>query len=110
MEHKHTDECLKYAASTGKPFCIVECTDSRRQYNELPMSQAEVEQCRQAILSDNFAYARLKPFCRVDRVLIYHRDPNSPSGFLLAAGGAPSVIDPMLREYRNTSALSPTER
>jgi len=27
-EHKHTDECLEYAAKTGKAFCIAECKDS----------------------------------------------------------------------------------
>jgi len=29
--HKHTDECLAYAAKTGKAFCIVECRDARRK-------------------------------------------------------------------------------
>lgn len=28
-EHKHTDECLNYAADTGKAFCIASCKDSR---------------------------------------------------------------------------------
>ena len=28
--HKHTDECLHYAALTGRPFCIASCADSRR--------------------------------------------------------------------------------
>jgi hypothetical protein len=28
--HKHTDECLAYAASTGKAFCISECRDGQR--------------------------------------------------------------------------------
>ena len=27
--HKHTDECLAYAAKTGKAFCIAPCRDSR---------------------------------------------------------------------------------
>jgi len=27
--HKHTDECLSYAAQTGKPFCIAPCAESR---------------------------------------------------------------------------------
>lgn len=27
--HKHTDECLAYAARTGKPFCIAPCAESR---------------------------------------------------------------------------------
>lgn len=27
-EHRHTDECLRYAAQTGKPYCIAECRDS----------------------------------------------------------------------------------
>lgn len=28
-EHKHTDECLNYAANTGNAFCIASCRDSR---------------------------------------------------------------------------------
>jgi hypothetical protein len=35
-DYKHTDECLRYAASTGKAFCIASCKD-RRSY--------EVEDC-----------------------------------------------------------------
>jgi len=27
-KHKHTDECLTYAASTGKTHCIIGCRDS----------------------------------------------------------------------------------
>ena len=27
-EHRHTNECLAYAAKTGKAFCIAECKDS----------------------------------------------------------------------------------
>jgi hypothetical protein len=29
--HKHTDECLEYAAKTGKAICIVECRDSYKE-------------------------------------------------------------------------------
>lgn len=35
-DYKHTDECLRYAAATGKAFCIASCKD-RRSY--------EVEDC-----------------------------------------------------------------
>ena len=28
-EHKHTNECLQYAALTGKAYCIAECRDKR---------------------------------------------------------------------------------
>ena len=27
----HTQECLDYAATTGKPFCIAPCADQRRK-------------------------------------------------------------------------------
>ena len=27
-EHKHTDECLAYAAKTGKAYCIAPCADA----------------------------------------------------------------------------------
>lgn len=27
--HKHTDDCLAYAASTGKSYCIAPCMDAR---------------------------------------------------------------------------------
>lgn len=28
-KHKHTDECLKYASETRKPYCIAPCAESR---------------------------------------------------------------------------------
>lgn len=31
-QHQHTDECLSYAAMTGKPFCIVQCRDAWRAF------------------------------------------------------------------------------
>lgn len=30
-KHKHTDECLRYAAMTGKAYCITPCKNSRNQ-------------------------------------------------------------------------------
>ena len=28
---RHTDECMAYAAKTGRPFCIAPCADERRE-------------------------------------------------------------------------------
>jgi hypothetical protein len=34
--HEHTDECLRYAAKTGKSYCIAPCADSRRALLGVP--------------------------------------------------------------------------
>ena len=44
IEHKHTDECLKYAAVTGMDFCIVPCRDTRVTI------EARLRECVHAIL------------------------------------------------------------
>ncbi len=65
-----------------------------------------------AIKSERFSHARFKPFCGQDRVLVYHRDETSPSGVRLAhinEAYTAAEADKLLREIRNTSALSPTE-
>lgn len=68
---------------------------------------AEIEA---AVRHENFSHARRGDGCWRDVVWIYHRDEKSPSGFTLAVGGDASVVDPIIRSARQTSALSPTER
>lgn len=68
---------------------------------------AEIEA---AVRDPNFSHARQGDGCWRDVVWIYHRDQNSPSGFKLAVGGDQSMVDPIIRSVRSTSALSPTER
>jgi hypothetical protein len=63
-----------------------------------------------AIASPNFSHARAGSGCWRDVVWLYHRDPESPSGFTLAASGDKSEVEPLLRARRNTSPLSPEER
>ena len=41
QHHKHTDECLRYAAETGRPFCIAPCADSRRGSVEIERKAIE---------------------------------------------------------------------
>ena len=61
-KHKHTDECLAYAAKTGKAYCIASCADSYRTEMterdeairlraELAREQANVEVLTEAIAS-----------------------------------------------------------
>lgn len=63
-----------------------------------------------AITSPNFSHVRAGDGCWRDVRWIYHRDPNSPSGVSLAASGDATEVEPLLRELRRTSPLSPTER
>lgn len=67
------------------------------------------EQIRAAIESPQFSHARWRMWCGQECVYIYHRQPDSPSGVHLVISGHPSEVDPILREVRNTSPLSPTE-
>lgn len=61
-----------------------------------------------AIKSPHFQHARQRNWCG-GVVTIYHRDPSSPSGVRGVAGGRPDLVDPLIRKYRDTSPLSPTE-
>jgi len=63
-----------------------------------------------AILSPNFYYARQGDRCWRDTIWIYHHDPDSPSGVILASAGVAKDVDPLLRKYRGTSPLAPNER
>jgi hypothetical protein len=71
---------------------------------------ATKEQVQEAIADPRFSHARRGDGCWRDVVWIYHRDEASPSGFKLAVGADAAVADPILRDARQTSALSPTER
>ena len=64
---------------------------------------------REAIESPAYAYSRQRKVVCSETVTIYHRDPSSPSGVIAAISGTPEVVNPMLREIRNNSPLSPTE-
>lgn len=68
------------------------------------------EEIRAAIESPAFSHSRAGDGCWRDVRWIYHRDQASPSGVKLAVGGDADVVEPILREVRNTSPLSPTER
>jgi len=70
---------------------------------------AEMKKLVRAINSPDFSHARFREFCG-GTVIIYHRNQGSPSGVLSAGGGRLELVDPLLRHYRNTSPLSPTER
>jgi hypothetical protein len=70
----------------------------------------EAEEIRAAIADPQFSHARAGDGCWRDVRWIYHRDENSPSGFRLAVGGDAEMVEPILRELRSTSPLSPTER
>ncbi len=64
---------------------------------------------RTAIKSPLFSHARAGNLIYSGCTLIYHRDSESPSGVSLICVGDAHIVDPLIRELRNTSALSPTE-
>jgi hypothetical protein len=72
------------------------------------VSLRELKRIIRAIKSPNFTHARFRSWCG-GTVSIYHKEPLSPSGVMLAAGGRPALIDPLLKRYKRTSPLSPTE-
>lgn len=65
-----------------------------------------VYECRAAVASPKFHHAR----ARYSSVWVYHLDPTSPSGFILAGAGSDAVVDSLCREFRKAPAISPTER
>lgn len=67
------------------------------------------DEIRAAVRHPNFSHARAGDGCWRDVRWIYHRDQTSPSGMKLAAGGPADLVEPILREERRTSPLSPTE-
>jgi hypothetical protein len=71
---------------------------------------ASVDEIRSAIMSPNFSHTRAGDGCWRSVRWIYHRDSLSPSGVKLASSGDAAIVEPLLRELRNTSPLSPTER
>jgi len=71
---------------------------------------ATFQEIEDAITHENFSHARQGDGCWRDLVWIYHRAPESPSGYILAVGAPASIADPIIRAKRQTSALSPTER
>jgi hypothetical protein len=71
---------------------------------------SKYDEVRAAIESPDFSHSRAGDGCWRDVRWIYHRDPTSPSGVRLAAAGDASEVEPLLRQLRDTSPLSPTER
>ena len=65
---------------------------------------------RNAISHPAFSHSRAGEGFLRDWRGIYHFDPASPSGVKLVLGDDAERIEPLLRELRHTSPLSPTER
>lgn len=65
---------------------------------------------REAIESPKFSHARKGDRLYRNDTLIYHFHDKSPSGVMLECVGPSTMVDQIIREVRNTSALSPTER
>lgn len=82
-------------------------TGCQKQYRGPHMTN--IEQVRAAVTDPRYSHSRTRSWCRAEVTYIYHRDPASPSGVMLAAGGEASIVDPIIRELRNNSPLSPTE-
>lgn len=62
-----------------------------------------------AVRSPLFFHARLRPWCGVNLVHIYHFDLKSPTGVHSVCAGEEHIVDPIIRRIQSTSALSPTE-
>lgn len=62
-----------------------------------------------ALQSSDFMYSRTRKVISTYSTQIYHKDPLSPSGVLMAISDDSEIVDPLIREYRNISPLSPTE-
>ncbi len=77
--------------------------------NREPMTYSQVKTIVLALRSEKFSHARFDPrFGGLTH--IYHRNPQSPTGVYHSATGPSMFVDKMIRRYRNTSPLSPTER
>lgn len=65
----------------------------------------------QALESPRFSHARAKSWCGQWQVLVYHHNPESPSGVTLAASAPDDdVTEALFRKHGRPSPLSPTER
>jgi hypothetical protein len=61
-----------------------------------------------AITDSKYSHSRSRNFCGWV-THIYHRDHTSPSGVICVGGDDASIVDPLIRYFRNNSPLSPTE-
>lgn len=91
-------ECKGWA-----PFSNL-CQDCQEKQDD-----ATRERCRAAIEDPKFSHARARQWGGQWAVSIYHRDPKSPSGVMLAASGSEAIVEPLLRQARRPGAISPTE-
>lgn len=67
-------------------------------------------QVRAALLSPKLSHTRMRSWCGVNVVHIYHRDTSSPSGVMLAAGIDEDQYNQIATELRGqvfTGALAP---
>lgn len=70
---------------------------------------SQVKAIINAVRSPKYIHSRTRQWCRHDVTSIYHKDSNSPSGKMLAAGGSDALVAEILKRNRKTSPLSPTE-
>jgi hypothetical protein len=73
------------------------------------MTPEELAKLKAAITHPNYSHSRTRYFMGEGYTTVYHRDYESPSGVMSAAYGPASMIDPLLRQFRHDSPLSPTE-
>jgi hypothetical protein len=68
-----------------------------------------IKECEAMLNHPNFSHTRQGDGCWRDLVWIYHFEPKSPSGVLLAGSADTKVFD-AAKKSRQASPLSPTER
>lgn len=79
----------------------------RKEIETISFSRAK--QIIAAATSSAYAYSRTRSRMGYEAAAIYHRDPQSPSGVLLATYGPDALVTEILRRNGKTSPLSPTE-
>lgn len=116
IDHEQRASDFEYEGY-GTPWCRVTKTISRDvkplTYHEQQLVIA-YEQARRALIvaaikSPHYAHSRTRFFMERGYTYIYHRDPKSPSGVILCTEGPSEIVDPLIRQHRNNSPLSPTE-
>lgn len=73
------------------------------------MAFNDIEAIRASISSPKYAYSRARSIGGAMVTWIYHSEAKSPTGVSLNCSGDSDLVDPIIRELRNNSPLSPTE-
>lgn len=85
-----------------KPGSMIDCESCDRELAKIPEIRAAIE-------AKAFSHARAGVGCWRGQFLIYHRDPESPTGVRHILTAREKVVEPILRLLGRPGALSPVE-